>query len=318
MRTVPIEDVPPVDDELLYGHGRAIADGLNEVVRALEDAVLVVDGDIAQVLDQMGRLAQGSQPVRELLDADGFIRDGDPECSRNRLGDPVVVHLNRAVQRIGLAIVRLWLLEDGGDHVRLINPGDGSVTAVSERKAEHALVSPAAPPPADPFGEERRPQVRGEHRSAVEEALGEPVLARCVADGLSAGGDLRHVDDRSDAGLGGRLRERDRGVTLARIQLVCFEPFAFSSPCASAPAGPTGRAGLPLGASDPPTDIPSPPQLPPSTKRPTRLYAFLAGRGEEVISRTVGDVDVQRAGCRRSTYLVGPDLTKREALRPWH
>ena len=54
MRTVPIEDVPPVDDELLYGHGRAIADGLNEVVRALEDAVLVVDGDIAQVLDQVG------------------------------------------------------------------------------------------------------------------------------------------------------------------------------------------------------------------------------------------------------------------------
>ena len=37
------------------------------------------------------------------------------------------------------------------------NPGDGSVTAVSERKAEHALVSLAAPPPADPFGEERRP-----------------------------------------------------------------------------------------------------------------------------------------------------------------
>ena len=58
--------------------------------------------------------------------------------------------------------------------------------------------------------------------------------------------------------------------------------------------------------------------MPPSTKRLTRLYAFLAGRGEEVISRTVGDVDVQRAGCRRSTYLVGPDLTKREALRPCH
>ena len=145
-----------------------------------------------------------------------LIGDGDAECSRNRLGNPVVVHLNRAVQRIGLAIVRLRPLEDGGDHVRLINPGDGSVTAVSERKAEHALVSPAAPPPADPFGEERRSQVRGEHRSAIEQALGEPVLARCVADGLSAGGDLRHVDDRSDAGLGGRLRERDRGVEQAR------------------------------------------------------------------------------------------------------
>src|SRR5260221_7040792 len=195
-RTIPIEGVPPVDHELLYGHGRAIADDLNEVVRALEDAVLVVDGDVAQVLDQVGRRPQGSQPVRELLDADGLIRDGDPECSRSRLGDPVVVHLDRAVPRIDLAGVWLRLLEDGGDHVRLTNRGDGSVSAVSEGKAEHALVSLTAPPPVDPFGEKRRPQVGGEHRSGVEQALGEPVLPRLVAGGLSACGDLRHVDDR--------------------------------------------------------------------------------------------------------------------------
>ena len=44
-------------------------------------------------------------------------------------------------------LVRLRVLEDGGGHVRLINPGDGSVTAVSERETEHAVVFLAAPQP---------------------------------------------------------------------------------------------------------------------------------------------------------------------------
>jgi hypothetical protein len=72
-RAVLIESVFPVGDEFLDGHGSASADDLNEVVRAREDAVLVVGGDIAQVLDQMGRPAQGSQPGGELLDADAFL-----------------------------------------------------------------------------------------------------------------------------------------------------------------------------------------------------------------------------------------------------
>jgi len=72
--------------------------------------------------------------------------------------------------------MRLRVLEDGGDHIRLINRSDGSMTAVPERQAQDALIALPAPPRADPFGEERRPQVGGEHRSAVEQALSQPVL----------------------------------------------------------------------------------------------------------------------------------------------
>jgi hypothetical protein len=95
--------------------------------------------------------------------------DGNPNCSRNRLGDLVVVHLDRAIQGINLAIARLRVLEDGSDHIRLVDPGDESVTTAFERETDYAPVSLTAPLPVDPFGEQRRPQVGGEHRSAVEQ-----------------------------------------------------------------------------------------------------------------------------------------------------
>jgi hypothetical protein len=83
-RAVPIEEVPSADDELLHGHGRAIVGDVNRVSchgRRRSGSRC----DIAQVLDQMGGLIQGSQSVGELLDADGLVADGNPSARETAL-----------------------------------------------------------------------------------------------------------------------------------------------------------------------------------------------------------------------------------------
>jgi hypothetical protein len=62
VRAVPVEDLLPADDESRDGHNSSVADDLNEVVRPREDAVLVIDGDIAQMLDQMDDLPTDDSP----------------------------------------------------------------------------------------------------------------------------------------------------------------------------------------------------------------------------------------------------------------
>ena len=101
------------------------------------------------------------------------------------------------------------------DHIRLVDAGDRSVAAGSVGEPQHAVIAFQAPGQDEPFGEERRLQVGGQHRGAVEQALGQPVLTCGVAGGLPPGGDLRHADHRPDAGLGGRLRDDDGGVQQA-------------------------------------------------------------------------------------------------------
>ncbi len=46
------------------------------------------------------------------------------------------------------------------------------------------MIPVLAPGQDHPFGEERRLQVRGQHRAAVEQALGQPVLTGPIAGGL--------------------------------------------------------------------------------------------------------------------------------------
>lgn len=78
-----------------------------------------------------------------------------------------------------------------------------------------ALAVAQLPPRREPLGEERRPQVRREQASPVQQALGEPVLPRRVALRLAARRDLGHADDGPDAGFRGRLGEVDRRVEQA-------------------------------------------------------------------------------------------------------
>jgi hypothetical protein len=83
-RSCGVEEVLSADDELLHGHGRAIAGDLKGVSchgRRRSGSRC----DIAQVLDQMGRLAQGSQSVGELLDTDGLVADGNPSARETAL-----------------------------------------------------------------------------------------------------------------------------------------------------------------------------------------------------------------------------------------
>src|SRR4029077_15960 len=84
---VSLEKMPPIVDELLHGHGRAVADDLDEVVRAPEDAVLVVDGNVAQMLDQVRGHPHRGHAVGELLDADGLVPHRDSERAGGSCGD---------------------------------------------------------------------------------------------------------------------------------------------------------------------------------------------------------------------------------------
>src|SRR5260221_7674403 len=92
-----------------------------------------------------GDMPRGGQAGGELLDTDGVVGDRDPQRPRDRFGDAVVVHLDRAVQGIGLAVVWLGVLQDARDHIRLVYAGDGSVTAGSEGEPQDAMISLPAP-----------------------------------------------------------------------------------------------------------------------------------------------------------------------------
>src|SRR5260221_13267382 len=94
-RAVSLEGVFPAGYEVRDGRGRAVADDLDEVVGSGEDAVLVVDGDVADVLDEVRGPAAGGQAGGELVDADGIVGHRDAQRPRDRFGDAVVVHLGR-------------------------------------------------------------------------------------------------------------------------------------------------------------------------------------------------------------------------------
>jgi hypothetical protein len=54
-----------------------------------------------------------------------------------------VVHLDRAVERVDLAVVRFRIFQDGGDDVGLVLSSDWRVATISERKSQNTLVGTA-------------------------------------------------------------------------------------------------------------------------------------------------------------------------------
>ena len=149
-----------------------------------EDTVLVVDGDIAEVLDEMRGPAGRGQAGGELLDADGVVGSpGSPAPGRQRR------RCRSGPSRPGRTGDR-----PGGRAARSSPGWPRSHTTGRPRRQErggrfrrepqHAMIPVLAPGQDHPFGEERRLQVRGQHRAAVEQALGQPVLTGPIAGGL--------------------------------------------------------------------------------------------------------------------------------------
>src|SRR5260370_10429653 len=201
-----------------------------EVVRAGEDPVLVVDGDLAQVLDNE-RIARpavwclfklsvqrsGVVSGRRLLPSVGhhlehglnahlLVLDFYSEHAAENIGDPLVGELYRTVQRVSLAAVRTGVFQNPHDNAGLVLSGNWCMTAGAQphveqpgtdhgREIQHALC------------EIRWPQVDDREARPVEDTLGYPVLLCGMTLCVLAGGDLRHVHDAVDAGLLGGLDE---------------------------------------------------------------------------------------------------------------
>ena len=61
-------------------HRRPVADDLDEIVGSAEDPILVIEGDIADVLDEVRGESLCFQPFRERGDLERFIPHGNAEC----------------------------------------------------------------------------------------------------------------------------------------------------------------------------------------------------------------------------------------------
>ena len=105
---------------ILDGHRFAAADDLDQVVGAGEDAVPVVLGDMAQVLRKKRGGAPGGQRGGEGGNGDRLVADRDAQRQLDFLRDGVVIEFLGADERVDLAVVRIGILQDGGDDVGLV------------------------------------------------------------------------------------------------------------------------------------------------------------------------------------------------------
>src|SRR6516164_10415732 len=112
-------------DERLERQGQASAKFLDQVVRAGEDAILVVDRDLSEMLEQKGILAARILPARlegpaELLEVDLLVLDVLAEHPAQDLRRLAVCVFDRAEEGIGLSLVGSGILQDGGDDAALV------------------------------------------------------------------------------------------------------------------------------------------------------------------------------------------------------
>ena len=123
------ESLPVLVDKCFERRRRPTTNRFDQVVRSGEDPVLVVDGDLAQVLDDeriarpavwclfklavqrsgvvSGRrlLPSGGHHLEHGLNAHLLVLDFYSEHAAENIGDPLVGELDRTVQRVSLAAV---------------------------------------------------------------------------------------------------------------------------------------------------------------------------------------------------------------------
>src|SRR5262249_45381936 len=126
-------------DERLERHGRASAKLLDQVVRASEDAILVVDRDLSEMLEQEGILAARILPARlqgpaKVLEVHLLVLHVLAEYPAQDLHRLAVCVFDRTEERVDLPLVGSGVLEDASDDAALVLGGDRGVLAGAERQ----------------------------------------------------------------------------------------------------------------------------------------------------------------------------------------
>src|SRR5260370_15454066 len=148
-------------NEFLQCRRRTAADFLTQITRPGEDTALMIDGDFTQMLDDEGisltfgfwfELAIESpraMPRRWFLTARGHHRQHrlnahllilhlPPQDPAEDLGDLGISELNRSVNRINLAAMRVRVFQNPHDHTGLILGSNGSMAPGATRDMQQA------------------------------------------------------------------------------------------------------------------------------------------------------------------------------------
>src|SRR6516162_10334142 len=112
-------------DERLERHGRASAKLLDQVVCASEDAILVVDRYLSEMLEQEGILAARILTARledpaEFLEVHLLVLDVLAEHPAQNLRRLAVRVFDRAEEGVDLPLVGSGVLQDAGDDAALV------------------------------------------------------------------------------------------------------------------------------------------------------------------------------------------------------
>src|SRR5262245_385158 len=173
-------------DERLERRGRTATEPLDQVIRAREDAVLMIDGDLPQVLEEevidgpAYCLPAGLERLLEVLEGDLLVLNRPAKDPAQDLRGLLVRVFDRAEQGIDLPLVGGGVLEDAGDDAAPVLGGDRGVLAGAERHVEHAGLDHRGEV-QQPLREVGRPDVDDRQPRPVEDPLGEPVVGRSVA-----------------------------------------------------------------------------------------------------------------------------------------
>src|SRR5260221_8359478 len=137
------------------------ADFLNQIIRPGEDAVLMIDGDFTQMLDEEGIsltfgfwfelaiespramlrrwfLTSRGHHCQHRLNAHLLILHLPPQDAAEDLGDFGMSELNRSVKRINQAAMRVRFFQNPHDHTGLVLRRNRSVSTGAEWDVQHS------------------------------------------------------------------------------------------------------------------------------------------------------------------------------------
>jgi hypothetical protein len=127
-------------DEVLHGHGRHAGHLGNDLVGAREDAVLIVDRNRAEMLDQKRGQAEFFEALAILGDGEWLIADLSAEHVADGGGDAWLVQLGWAMERVGLTDMRGRLYQDRSDQTCLIFGRDRGMASSAIGEIDDALL----------------------------------------------------------------------------------------------------------------------------------------------------------------------------------
>src|SRR6516162_4130209 len=128
-----VEGGPVQGHELLHGHRPLTGNCGDDLVFAREDAVLVVEGDGAEMLDHKLRQSGLLLTLAILRDGQWPVGDHSAQHFADGGGDAGLIQLDRAVKSVGLAQMSGRLSEDGCNEPSLVLRRDRSVASLAIR-----------------------------------------------------------------------------------------------------------------------------------------------------------------------------------------